>query len=461
MSIRSALSRRTVLRGLGTAMALPFLDAMVGGDAVASAAEAAGRALVGGGPVSATPKRVAWFFIPNGVNMPNWTPAKTGAGFELPPTLEPLKAVQNYLTVFSGLTQDNGRPKGDGPGDHARSAASFLTGAHPFKTAGANIKLGVSVDQEIAQKVGDMTRFPSIELGLDRGAHAGNCDSGYACAYVDNISWRSATSPMPKEMNPAALFDRMFGTGDKESVAARERRDKTRKSILDFVSGDAKRLQQQLGTGDQEKLDEYQTSIREIEKRIERARIDQKNLPKPDMARPDGVPGDMAEHMKLMCDLLWLAWRTDMTRVATMMIARDGSNRSYPWLGVKEGHHSVSHHGRDQAKIDAIKKIDHFHIQLFANFVERLKNTPEGSGNMLDNSLIMMGSGLGDGDRHNHDDLPVITVGKGGGMLTPGRHLQYARNTPLNNLFLSMMDGMGLKEQRFGDSTGRLSGLTV
>jgi hypothetical protein len=461
MSTRFPLSRRTVLRGLGSALALPFLDAMTGGDAIASAAATVGKGLVGGAAASATPKRVAWFFIPNGVNMPNWTPTKVGAGFELPPTLAPLKAVQNYLTVFSGLTQDNGRPKGDGPGDHARSAASYLTGAHPYKTAGSNIKLGISVDQAIAQKVGLTTRFPSLELGLDRGGKAGNCDSGYACAYVDNISWRSETMPMPKEMNPASLFDRMFGTGDKETLATREKRLKYRKSILDFVADDTKRLELQLGKNDQQKLDEYQTSIREIEQRIERARLDEKNIPKPDMARPDGVPADMAEHMKLMCDLLWLAWRTDMTRVATVMIARDGSNRSYPWLGVKEGHHSVSHHGRDQAKIDAIKKIDLFHMQLFANFVERLKNTPEGSGNMLDNTLIMMGSGISDGDRHNHDDLPIITVGKGGGTVAPGRHLKYERNTPLCNLFLSMMDGMGVKETRFGDSTGKLPGLTV
>jgi len=433
---------------------------MVGGDSIASAAGALGKTLVGGTAATATPKRVAWFFVPNGVNMPNWTPTKVGPAFELPPTLVPLKNVQNYLTCYTGLTLDNGRAKGDGPGDHARSAASYLTGAHPFKTAGANIKLGVSIDQAIAQKVGSTTRFASLELGLDRGAKAGNCDSGYACAYVDNISWRSETTPMPKEMNPAALFDRMFGTGDKETVAAREKRMKTRKSILDFVADDTKRLETQLGAGDAQKLDEYQTAIREIELRIERARLEEKNLPKPDMARPDGVPSDMAEHMKLMCDLLWLAWRTDMTRVATLMVARDGSNRSYPFLGVKEGHHSVSHHGRDQAKIDAIKKIDLFHMELFAHFCERLKNTPEGSGNMLDNTLIMMGSGLGDGDRHNHDDLPIITVGKGGGMVTPGRHIKYERNTPLCNLFLSMMDGMGVKQERFADSTGKLSGLT-
>jgi hypothetical protein len=452
---KAPLSRRTVLRGFGTALTLPLLDAMTGG--VARAATAALGKSAAANPAS--PTRVAWFFIPNGVNMPYWTPAKAGAIGELPPTLAALEPVKNYLTSFSGLTLDNGRAKGDGPGDHARSAASFLTGAHPYKTAGANIKLGVSVDQAIAQQIGNRTRLPSLEIGLDRGDRAGNCDSGYACAYVANISWRSDTTPMPKEMNPAPLFDRLFGTGDKESVEARHKREKYQKSILDFVADDAKRLSAELGKSDQHKLDEYQTSLREIEQRIDRQRLDEQSLPKPDMARPDGVPGNMAEHMKLMCDLLWLAWRTDSTRVATVMVARDGSNRSYPWLGVKEGHHAVSHHQNQADKIAAIRKIDAFHVTLFADFIKRLKETPEGNGNMLDNSLIMLGSGLGDGNRHNHDDLPIITLGKGGGVLTPGRHLQYARNTPLCNLYLTMMDSMGVKHDRFADSNGRLEGL--
>jgi len=262
-------------------------------------------------------------------------------------------------------------------------------------------------------------------------------------------------------MNPSSLFDRLFGPQTREGKEAAARREKSRKSILDFVADDSKRLAAQLGTDDQHKLDEYQTSIREIEQRIERAKDFDKNLPKPDMARPDTVPSDMAEHMKLMCDLLWLAWRTDQTRVATMMVARDGSNRAYPWLGIKEGHHSCSHHGRDETKIEAIKKIDRFHLELFAHFIERLKNTPEGDGNMLDHSLIMLGSGLGDGDRHNHDDLPVITVGKGGGAVTPGRHLAYPRNTPLCNLYLTMMQSMAVKQDRFADSDGALKGITA
>ncbi len=457
------ISRRTMLRGLGTAVALPMLDAMGGAGALAATTgRAAGAAGGVGGAAGAIPTRMAWFFIPNGVNMEFWRPTASGAlPGTLPPTLAPLARAKDYLTVMSGLTLDNARGKGDGPGDHARSAAAFLTGAHPVKTAGANIRIGISADQVIAQSVGSATRFPSLELGLDRGDTAGNCDSGYSCAYVSNISWRTDTTPMPKEINPASLFDRMYGTGDKETIETREKRNKFRKSILDFVGDDAKRLQAQLGRDDQHKLDEYQTSLREIEKRIEKARAGETNIPKPEMARPDGIPKDMGEHMKLMCDLLWMAWRTDMTRISTVMVARDGSNRSYPWLGVKEGHHSVSHHGRAPEKIEAIRKIDLFHMQLFANFVERLRTTPEGNGNMLDHTLIMLGSGIGDGDRHNHDDLPVVTVGKGGGIVTPGRHLQFARNTPLCNFYLSMIHGMGVKQERFGDSDGALKGLTV
>jgi hypothetical protein len=440
-------------------MALPFLEAMTGGNALASAASAAGKvAGATGAAAGSIPTRVAWFFIPNGVNMEHWTPKGTGASFDLPPTFAPLGKVKDYMTVCSGLALENAKPKGDGAGDHARSAAAFLTGAHPLKTSGANIKLGISVDQVAAEKIGHLTRLPSLELGLDKGDTAGNCDSGYSCAYVANISWRSETTPMPKEMNPASLFDRLFGEGDK---AMRAKRLKYRKSILDFVSDDAKRLDRQLGKTDQRKLDEYMTSIREIERRIEWQQKSDRDVPRPDMARPEGVPQDMSDHMKLMCDLLWLAWRTDTTRVSTVMVARDGSNRSYPWLGVKEGHHSVSHHGRKAENIEAIRKIDMYHMQLFAHFIERLKNTPEGDGNMLDHSLIMLGSGIGDGDRHNHDDLPVVMLGKGGGVVRPGRHMQFPQNTPLCNLYLSMLDSVGVKEQRFGDSTGRLAGLSA
>ena len=441
------ITRRTVLRGLGATIALPLLDAM------AAQAVAAGPA---GAAAAAAPRRMAMFFLPNGMWMPNFTPKKVGGGFDLPETLKPLGAVKDQLTVLSGLALDNARAKGDGPGDHARSAAAFLTGAHPFKTAGSNIRVGVSVDQVAAERIGHQTRLASLELGLDRTAPAGNCDSGYACAYVSNISWRSETTPMPKMIDPAMVFDRLFGG---ESEESRAKRMLHRKSILDFVAEDAQSLQRQLGKHDQHKLDEFTTSVRDVEKRVQRAQ----SLPpveKPEgLARPDGIPSDFAEHMRLMMDMLVLAFQMDLTRVSTFMVARDGSDRRYSWLGITEGHHTVSHHGRNDQKVDAIKKIDRFHMEQIAYVLGRMNSIREGNGTLLDNSMVMVGSGIGDGDRHNHDDLPIVLAGRAGGAITPGRHLEFSRNTPLCNLYLSMLDIMEAPLQRFGDSTGLLKGL--
>jgi hypothetical protein len=443
-----------VLRGIGTAIALPMLDGMAKSGAFAAAAPAAVS--------TAAPTRMAMFFIPNGVNYDHWIPKELGALKDLPQSLQPLAAVKDQLTVLSGLALDNARAKGDGPGDHARSAAAFLTGAHPYKTAGADIRVGVSMDQLAAQKVGRQTKLPSLELGLDKTRLVGNCDSGYACAYVDNISWRSESTPMPKEVDPGALFDRLFGTNnDRESLEARTKRLKYRKSILDFVSNDAKRLSRDLGKNDQRKLEEFTTSIREIERRVEIARAQEADIKPPPIDRPDDVSGDLTEHMKLMLDLLVLAFQMDITRVSTFMIARDGSDRSYRWLGVNEGHHTLSHHGRNPDKIEQIRKIDHYHIQQFAYFVQKLAAIKEGDRSLLDSSMIMLGSGIGDGDRHNHDELPVLLAGNANGQITPGRHLKYPRNTPLCNLYLSKLDRMGVKADRFGDSTGALENLSA
>ncbi len=324
---------------------------------------------------------MAMFFAPNGMWMPNWTPTKVGADFELPATLEPLKALKKQITILSGLTLDNARPKGDGGGDHARSAGAFLTGAHPYKTAGKDIKLGVSMDQVIARKVGDKTKLPSLELGLDRGQTAGNCDSGYSCAYVTNISWSSESTPMPKEVNPAAVFERMFGAGaGRESAESRTKRLLYRKSVLDLVADDAKQLDAQLGQSDQKKLDEFQTSIREIEKRIEKDQAEQATAKAPDVKLPDQVPHDFGEYMRLMSDMLVLAFQMDMTRVSSLMIARDGSDRIYHQLGGKEGHHTVSHHGKEESKIEMVKKIDHYHMEQFAYFLEKMASIKEGAG---------------------------------------------------------------------------------
>ncbi len=451
------ISRRTVLRGLGTAIALPMLDAMTTRAAFAAAAAPAAASAAAAAP----PLRMAMFFTPNGVNYDHWIPKEIGALKDLPPSLQPLAAVRDKLTVISGLALDNARAKGDGPGDHARSAAAFLTGAHPYKTAGADIRVGISMDQLAAQKVGASTKLPSLELGLDKTRLVGNCDSGYACAYVDNISWRSESTPMPKEVDPGALFVRLFGAAaDRQSADARKKRLLYRKSILDFVADDARRLNRHLGASDQRKLDEYTTSIREIEKRIELQRQQQADLKPPPLDRPDDVPGDLTEHMKLMLDLLVLAFQTDTTRVSTFMIARDGSDRSYRWLGVTEGHHTLSHHGRNPEKIEQIRKIDHYHVQQFAYFVSKLAQVKEGDRTLLDNSMVMLGSGIGDGDRHNHDELPVLLLGNGAGTITPGRHLKYPRNTPLCNLYVSMLNRMGVDAKSFGDSTGALENLS-
>lgn len=463
---RQHLSRRTVLRGLGAAVALPLLDAMIpsGGLARAAFAEAAGSG--GGLSASGHPLRMAAIFMPNGVHWPDWTPQGLGKDYKLSRTLEPLQKVRDDVLVLSNLALDNAKPKGDGPGDHARSAAAFLTGAHPFKTSGSNIKLGVSMDQVAAREVGHHTRLPSLELGLDTGGSAGDCDSGYACAYVHNVSWGSDTTPVPKEVDPAVVFDRLFGGegGGKDDEAARQKRLRYRKSILDFVAEDARALNATLGAGDGHKLDEFATSVREIEKRVEAARQQNAAIaPPPGRERPaGGIPqDDVVAHVELMWDMLALAFQTDVTRISTMMIGRDGSERSYKNLGISDGHHSLSHHQREERKIEQIKKIDRFHVEQFARFVEKLRGIKEGEGTLLDNCMILCGAGIGDGNRHNHDALPVLLAGRGGGAITPGRHVQYAPDTPLCNLYVSMLERMGVKPPRFGDSTGPLGELTA
>ncbi|MBX6314620.1 MAG: DUF1552 domain-containing protein [Isosphaeraceae bacterium] len=407
------------------------------------------------------PLRMAFLYIPNGVHMPAWTPEAIGADFKLPPILEPLAPLKEDLLVLSGLAQKNAFSLGDGPGDHARSLACFLTGVHPKKTNGADIKVGISVDQVAAQKIGHATRFPSLELGCERGAQAGNCDSGYSCAYSSNISWRSESTPMAKEINPRLVFERLFASDRAKEVGdARARRERYKKSILDFVIEDAEQLSNRLGTADRRKVDEYLTSIREIELRLVRAETTSADLDLPsDFTPPVGIPQDYAEHVRLMLDLLALAFQGDVTRIATFVYANEGSTRSYRFLGVPEGHHDLSHHGGDPRKHEKLKIINRFHIEQFARFLQKLKAIPEGDGTVLDHSMIVYGSGIADGNRHNHDDLPILLVGKGGGTIKTGRHLRYEKRTPLNNLYLSMLDRMGTPVESLGDSTGRLDQL--
>jgi hypothetical protein len=435
------ISRRTVLHGLGASVALPLLEAML-------------PAVVRGAVTTKLPRRMAFLYVPNGVHMQDWKPAAEGADYEMPWILEPLKPFKNDMLVLTGLTQDKARPNGDGPGDHARSLASFLTGCQAKKTHGADIRVGISVDQLAAEKVGAQTKFASLELGCDRGQQAGNCDSGYSCAYSSNISWRGESTPVAKEINPRLVFERLFGSAGGTGAAKKTKYDR---SVLDYVLEDARQLKNRLGDRDQRKLDEYLTSVREIEQRI--AKLETESVrqdPSLNFTKPTGVPTDYAEHIRAMEDLMVLAFQGDITRISTMVIANEGSNRSYPFIDVPEGHHDLSHHGRYPKKQAKIREINRFHITNFAYFIEKLKSIPEGDGTLLDNCMIVYGSGISDGNRHNHNDLPVLLVGKGGGTYKTGQHLKYADNTPLNNLYLSMLDRIDAEAEKLGDSTGRL-----
>jgi hypothetical protein len=403
---------------------------------------------------------VAFLYVPNGIHMQDWTPTAAGKLGALPDILKSLEPHKSYVNVLTGLELDKAKANGDGPGDHARAMAAFLTGRQPRKTHGADIRAGISADQHIANATGDKTRFPSLELGIEKGLNAGNCDSGYSCAYSANLSWRGEATPNAKETDPKQVFDRLFGGHDpKELAEARAKRDLYNRSVLDFVMEDAKGLSKTLGQGDQRKLDEYLSAVREVEQRIEKARqaaASRKPAPKPDMAEPAGVPKEVKDHVRLMADLMVLAFQTDLTRVVTFPLANDGSNRPYPFIGVSEGHHDCSHHGSDPKKLEKIKKINTFHAEQLAYVVSRMAGVKEANGkSLLDNVMMVYGSGIGDGNRHNHDDLPILLIGKGGGTIDGGRHLKYDR-APLMNLYLSLFDRMGCPTDRFGDSTGRL-----
>lgn len=436
------LSRRTILQGLGVSLALPFLEAMGPRSAFAA-------------PASGFPNRLGFVFFPNGAIMDKWTPKGEGTGFEFSPTLEPLSKFRDKLNVLSGLMQDNANAKGDGPGDHARSAAAFLTGAHPNKKG--EIRVGQSVDQVAAEKIGQLTRLPSLELGTEPNRTAGQCDSGYSCAYSSAISWKTESTPMAKEIVPRLAFERMFG-GSAEDRKQAAKRNFYRKSILDAVSGDTAKLQTKVGKSDQRKLDEYFSSVREIEQRIARAVADQSERPIPAIELPAGVPRDADEHIKLMFDILAIAYQTDTTRVATFMLANEGSDRQYRMVEIEEGHHSLSHHQSKPEPMEKIQKIDKYLAGRFAAFLEKLDSIQEGDGTLLDHSMIVYGSAIGDGNAHNHDNLPIVLAGRGHGSITTGRHVVYDR-APLNNLFLSLLDRVDAKVDALGDSSGRLGKL--
>jgi len=456
------LSRRAVLRGLGTAMALPFLESLLPARAFGAplSSDAVAKAAAG-------PKRLAWLYVPNGIDMQNWTPATFGKDYELTPTLQPLAPFRDKMMVISGLVCDKANQNGDGPGDHARAQSAYLTGCQPRKAEGAGIKSGLSADQAAADRIGHLTKFASLELGVEEGRQVGSCDNGYSCAYSHNLSWHNEKTPMVKDCNPQSIFDRLFTNNDpRETAEARARRENDNKSILDFLVGDADRVNKKLAYSDKQKMDEYLTAVREIEQRLQRA--SEVTVKVPDGAvRPEVTPAnDKASvqnnntnyptHAKLVLDMMVLAFQADLTRVITMPFADEGSNQQYPWAGADVQHHGTSHHGGDPAKMAFLQKINQFHVEHTAYLLAKLDAIQEGNGTLLDNCLITHGGGISDGNRHNHDVLPLAMFGKGGGGITTGRHMD-AKGVPINNLWLSMLDHVGAHDDKLGDSTGILS----
>lgn len=443
------LSRRTFLCGLGVSIALPWLETMGPLTDWATAATT-------GATDQMIPNRMAFLYVPNGKIMEKWTPTQVGADYELTNILKPLANVREKTLVLSGLTADKARANGDGGGDHARAMAAFLTGAQPRKTSGTDIHAGLSVDQAAASHIGDQTRLPSLELGIEPGYRAGNCDSGYSCVYSATMAWKSATQPLPKEVNPKLAFERMFTT---EPDTQKQQRDEQRKSILDFVQQDSNELIQKVSGNDARKLDEYFSAIRDIEMRIESAEKFPA-LENPEYIAPEKIPANFQEHVRLMLDLIVLAFQTDVTRIVTFTLANEGSNKTYPSIKVTQGHHNLSHHGGDKAKIEKIRKINVFHTEQLAYLLEKLDSVPEGEGSLLDHSMILYGSGNSDGNRHSHHDLPIILAGQGCGTLKSGRHIKYPKETPLNNLWVSMLNRMDVNVRQLGDSTGSLKDLS-
>ncbi|MGB1926257.1 MAG: DUF1552 domain-containing protein [Rubripirellula sp.] len=448
-SVKRRIGRRTVLQGAGLCLGLPMLDVMTGRSTL----------LANGNPASREPSkplsRMACIFFPNGAIMPDWKPVGDGTNWELSKTLQSLKPFKSKLNVIENLAHDNGRGYADGAGDHARCAATYLTASRPVKTSG-NIHLGISVDQIAASQLAGKTRLSSIELGLEPSRNAGSCDSGYSCAYSSNISWRSETQPMPKEVTPRMAFERMFGSPE---MGDRRERNLIRQSILDVVREDAKALLPKVSDTDKRKLDEYFTSIREIELRIERSEQED-NKALPDLEVPHGRIEAFREHARLMYDLIAIGFQTDTTRVATLMLDNAGGNRRYTEIGIKDAHHQMSHHRNQLELVGKLQRIDQYLVEQFSYFLGKLDSIQEGDGTLLDHSMVLYGSGISDGNRHRHEDLPIILAGSAGGQIPTGRLIRPAGSeTPMGNLFLSMLDLMGTPAQSIGDSSGRLTEL--
>jgi hypothetical protein len=442
-----ALPRRTFLRGVGATLALPLLDAMV--PALTAQSRTAARPL----------RRLGFVYMPNGVarnfsGINYWTPLGEGASFELSPILKPLEPFRNRMVVVSGLAQHQADAHDDGAnGDHTRGTSSWLTGVHPKRTEGADLRNGLSADQIAAAEIGKDTALPSLELAIDLNFLGGQCENSYACAYMNTLSWSTATTPLPTENNPRMVFERLFGDGGtSEQRLARARENR---SILDSVMADLNRLQNSLGPSDRTKVTDYVDSVREVERRIQR--VEQRNASDlPDLNQPSGIPERFDEHVKLMYELQWLAYRADVTRVVTFMLGRELNFRTYPEIGITEGHHGLSHHQDNPNQLAKYAKLGTYQAELFSWFLEKLKSTPEGDGTLLDHSLFLYGAGLSNPNLHAHYDLPLVLVGSAAGQLTGGRHIVYKQETPMTNLLLSMLDKVGVQAEKLGDSTGRL-----
>lgn len=443
-------NRRGFLRGLGAAVALPALESFR--PLLAAGVERAIATTASGAPL-----RMAYLYIPNGVNMDLWRPKGSTSSYKMGQTFKSMESLREDFQIVSGFEQQNAAAGGDGPGDHARGVATFLTSARARKTAGSDIHLGVSADQIAARAAETLTRLPSLELSADGVRKAGQCDSGYSCAYQFNLSWRSEDQPMTPESNPRAVFERLFGAGSaKERAEGLGQRYASKKSVIDFVQQDAKAMQKYLGRSDRHKLDEYLTGVREIERQIEKAEA--MGLPvDPGVPAPDATPDSYKEQLRLMFDMMVLAFKTDSTRISTFLMAHDGSNRSFQEIGVSDGHHNISHHQKNPSNLEKIAKIDAFYMEQLAYFLTKMKTTKDVDGqSLLHNSMIVYGGCISDGDRHNHDDLPILVAGNAGGAFNPGRHLDLGERVPMANLHLRMLEEFGVKQKGFGDSTGVL-----
>jgi hypothetical protein len=444
---KKAIARRTVLRGVGAALALPFLDAMV------PALTALGQTAAKG------PKRFGVVYVPNGIIEEYWRPRDDGRAFEFMPSMKSLEPLREQLLVLSGLDNRAAFTRaGEALGSHSRPAAAFLTGMHAKRTQGSALDLGISMDQIAAQTLGKDTQLPSLELsleGVDTLNGVSTCDTGYSCAYL-NVSWRNATTPMPRDTNPRIVFERLFGDAGSTNPAVRLGRNQRRRSILDSVRQKVGHLEGSLGADDRAKVGEYLESIRDVERRLQIAEA-QSDRELPELDSPAGIPVSFEEHARLMYDLLVLAYQVDMTRVFSFMIGREQSGTTYPQIGVPDPHHPITHHSGDRAKIEKVAKVNAYHAMLFGQFLEKLRSTPDGDGSLLDNSMILYGASIRDGEKHLYDNLTLVLAGGGAGQLKPGRHVRCAKETPMTNLQLTMLNKLGVPVDHFGDATGELA----